>query len=321
MKEFIVFMIFVSLCFIFYITIQVMRYRTKSINRINKYIKESVNVDELGRTRTSLSKNVFYYISKIFKNFKILGSYFEKTQNNLIKANLPLKAEEYLNIKLILFILCAVIPFATGKNIPIIIITAILGWFLPDLYLRTRIKKRLKQFNEGLSDTIGLISNSLKAGFSFFQAIDIVAKEMQGPIAQEFEFLQKEIALGCTTEQALENMLTRIKSGDLELVVTSVLIQRQVGGNLAEILDNISFTIRERVRIKGEIRAITAQGRMSGIVIAILPPALGLIIFLVNPEHISLLFSNTVGLVMLGVSVLMELMGIYFIKKIVDIDI
>ena len=195
------------------------------------------------------------------------------------------------------------------------------AWYAPMLILKSKVKKRIKLLNEQLGDAIGLVSNSLKAGYSFFQAVDMVAKEMTGPIAEEFQVLQKEINLGLPTEKALENLAARIPSDDLGLLVTAVLIQRQTGGNLAEVLDNISTTIRDRVRIKGEIRTVTAQGRISGWVISLLPVGLCFLIYLINPQHISVLFTRTLGILLLAVSALMELTGIFIIRRIIKIEI
>jgi len=311
---------FITLILVFYLVIIFIITKQRYISRLNKYIYDANNSERYQRKNLKL-KNTIYFLSKIIRYFKILDGYRNKIQADLIKANIPLKSEEFINIRIILCLALGGIPFATGKGMVIAVILSIAGWLIPAMYVNIRIKKRIKQFNDSLGDAIVLISNSLKAGFSFFQAVDVVSKEMDGPISQEFGIMQKEINLGCTTEEALENLNNRIKSNDLELLITAVMIQRQVGGNLAEVLDNISTTIRERIKIKGEIRTITAQGRMSGMVIAILPPALGFIIYLINPQHIGLLFKSTLGYVLVGVSVLMELLGIYFIKKIVNIEV
>jgi len=311
---------FITLILIFYLFIIFVSSKQRCISRLNKYIYDSGSSEKNHRNNQKL-KDTIYFLSKIIKYLKFLDGHRSKIQADLIKANIPLKSEEFINIRIILCLVLGVIPYVNGKGIVIAILSGILGWVIPSMYVNVRIKKRIKQFNDSLGDAIVLISNSLKAGFSFFQAIDVVSKEMDGPIAQEFGIMQKEINLGCTTEEALDNLNNRIKSNDLELLITAVMIQRQVGGNLAEVLDNISTTIRERIKIKGEIKTITAQGRMSGIVIAILPPALGFIIYLVNPQHIGLLFKSTLGFILVGASIMMELLGIYFIKKIVDIEI
>jgi len=226
-----------------------------------------------------------------------------------------------MTICLILFAILSLLVFLISSSVMLSIITGFIGMFIPKYILGVKIKKRVKYLNDQLSDAITLISNSLKAGYSFFQSVDIVTKEMTGPISEEFLLLQKEINLGLPTKEALENLIGRVGSDDLELVVTAVIIQRQTGGNLSEVLDNISSTIRDRVKIKAEVRTITAQGRMSGLIISILPIVLGFIIYLINPEHISILFKSPLGLGILGFSVIMELIGIYAINKIVKVEV
>jgi tight adherence protein B len=292
----------------------------KSINRLGSYAGTHSNYERPAKTEFKLME-IVSFLSRAVRDMEFLDKYRSKLQNNIIKAHIPLKAEEYITIRVIITAGFALLPCLFDKPIIINVLLGLTGWFMPPIYLNLRISGRVKQFNNALGDAIVLISNSLKAGYSFFQSIDIVAKEMSGPIAEEFEILQKEINLGYTTEEALDNLLKRIKSDDLELIITAVLIQRQVGGNLAEVLDNISSTIRERIRIKGEIRTITAQGRISGMIIAILPPGIGVILFFINPEHMKLLFTDRMGLIMVSISIVMELIGIYFIKKIVQIEV
>jgi tight adherence protein B len=153
------------------------------------------------------------------------------------------------------------------------------------------------------------------------QAADMVAQEMRPPISTEFARTVKEMNLGITMENSLGNLAKRIESEDLDLVMTAVLIQRQVGGNLAEVLDNIARTIRERVRIRGEIRTLTAQGRVSGIIISLLPLVMGVIIYVLNPTYIRVLFVNPIGQIMLGVSLAGQVVGILIIRRIVDIEV
>lgn len=320
MKGILFLLMFVTSGVIIYSILMVIVAKQRNIYRISKYMGAASGSEKELKSEFRLM-GIISFLSKAVKEMTILDNYREKLQINLIKAHVPLKAEEYIIVRIIVTLLFALLPNLTGKPIAFGIILGLVGWILPAIYLNLRISKRIKQFNNSLGDAIVLISNSLKAGYSFFQSIDIVAKEMTGPIAEEFDLLQKEINLGYTTEEALDNLLTRLKSDDLELVITAVLIQRQVGGNLAEVLDSISSTIRERVRIKGEIRTITAQGRISGIMIAILPPGLGIVLYMINPDHIKLLFTEKLGLIMIGISILMELLGIYFIKRIVKIEV
>ena len=198
---------------------------------------------------------------------------------------------------------------------------AVAGFFFPFILVNMKIARRMKAFNGQLGDALILIANSLRTGYSFMQASDMVAQEMRPPISSEFSRAVKEMNLGVTIEDALANLGKRINSEDLDLVLTAVLIQRQVGGNLSEVLDNIARTIRERVRIRGEIRTLTAQGRISGIIVSLLPVVLGLVIYLLNPEYVKLLFVHPVGKIMLGVAGLGQVIGIIVIRRIVDIEV
>lgn len=316
--------LFFTFITIFLLAYPVLKYiigKQKTIYRIKRYI----NTEELREEKKKGSRKElragFNIIARGVANLGLFNGYKKAVQLQLNRAHILLKAEEYITICIILFLAMGILTFISVHSLVFSVVMAIISWFIPLLILKSRVRKRVKSLNEQLSDAIVLISNSLKAGYSFFQAADIVAKEMTGPIAEEFSHLQKEINLGLTTERALENLVHRVSSDDLELVVTAVLIQRQVGGNLAEVLDNISSTIRDRIKIKGEVKTITAQGRMSGLIISLLPPVLGVLIYMVNPEHISILFKNPIGIAILAFSLLMELIGIYFINRIVKIEV
>ena len=253
-------------------------------------------------------------------SMKFLNNYKEKIHTKLVRGHILLKPEEFITISFVLFFCGGMLFFFITNNIIISSIIAIICWMSPKFVLNSKIKSRLRRLNGQLSDAIVLISNSLKAGYSFFQAVDIVVKEMSGPISEEFFKLQKEINLGMTTEAALDKLVKRVQSEDLELIVTAVLIQRQVGGNLSEVLDNMSSTISDRVKVKGEVKTITAQGRRSGIIISILPPALCGILYLLSPEYMSELFDNPIGIGIIVTAVFLEIIGIYFVSRIVKIE-
>jgi len=299
--------------------------KQSSIVRLKRYISIEENREAKKKTKQKEYKAGLSIIARGVKEARFLDGYKKKVQLELQRAHILLKPEEFITICIIFMLVLSTFSFALFSSSSMVVIIALIGgltgWFIPVIYLKLKIRKRIKHLNDQLNDAIVLISNSLKAGYSFFQAVDIVSKEMTGPMAEEFALLQKEVNFGTSTENALENLVNRVSSDDLELVVTAVMIQRQVGGNLAEVLDNISNTIRERISIKGEVRTVTAQGRMSGLIISLLPVGLVLILFLINKQHISILFTDPLGLAILGFSVFMEFMGIYFISKIVKIEV
>ena len=206
---------------------------------------------------------------------------------HLARADLKLTVGEFLALQLIAALGLGVVGYFAFSTIVLGLLTAVIGWFAPRWYVSMRQGARLKAFNNELGDALNLMVNGLRSGYSVLQAMEAVAREMPSPISVEFARVVQEVQLGISVEQALANMLRRINSDDLDLVVTAINVQREVGGNLAEILDVISFTIRERVRIKGEINTLTAQGRYSGYVISLLPIGLTLILFCLNRSYIS----------------------------------
>ncbi|MCX7842960.1 MAG: type II secretion system F family protein [Clostridia bacterium] len=312
---------FLSVFFLVYPLLKHYCGKKSSISRLESYINTEHARTESKKAERREFKAGLGIISRSIGSVRFLDSYKKRIQLQLGKAHVLLKAEEFITIALACAVLFMLMGFVLFKNASFALLFVLLGYLTPFFVLKSKIKAREKHLNDQLGDAISLISNSLKAGYSFFQAVDTVAKEMSGPIAQEFSIMQKEINLGLPTEKALENLVGRVLSDNLELVVTAVLIQRQVGGNLAEVLDNISSTIRDRIKIKGDIKTVTAQGRMSAIIIAILPVILGVVLFMINPEHIGVLFKDPIGIAILVFSVLMELIGIYFISKVVQIDI
>jgi tight adherence protein B len=198
---------------------------------------------------------------------------------------------------------------------------AVAGYFAPGFYVRHRQKARIKAFNNQLGDTLTLLSNALKAGYSFAQAIDTVSKNAVPPISDEFARAVREMNLGGSVEEALQNMLRRIDSPDFDLVVTAVSIHRTVGGNLAEILDNISHTIRERIRIKGEISTLTAQARASGQIITFLPIVLAVFMYFVTPTYFKPMTENFIGWILIGIAGFMIFLGNLIISRIVAIEV
>lgn len=262
-------------------------------------------------------KGLLSRVSKVFKSITLA----HRLEAELERADLPLKGEEFITITILSMFVPALLVLLITKNILFALLLVILGFALPNLKLKASQNKRMAQFNDQMADTLVMMANSLRAGFSFFQAMDLISKEMPAPISKEFGRVLREMNLGTPTEEALVKMGQRINSEDLDMVVTAVLIQRQVGGNLAEVLDKISHTIRERVRIKGEVKTLTAQGRISGVVIGLLPIGLLAAILVINPSYAMLLFTHPIGLVLLIGGAFSELIGMLLIQKIVDIKI
>lgn len=211
----------------------------------------------------------------------------DRIARDLARADLKFKVAEYFALIIICVILLAAIAWFLGNRNPIsALIGGVVGYILPGQYVRSQKKKRLQKFNDQLPDMLNLMVNGLRAGYSTTQAMEAISKEMPPPINDEFRRVVQEMQIGIPMEVALDNLLRRIPSEDLDFVVTAINVQREVGGNLSEILDSISFTVRERIRIKGEVRVLTAQVRTSGTVLSMIPFGLAVILWFLNPEYL-----------------------------------
>ena len=253
----------------------------------------------------------------------------------LNRADLTLTPAEYLAFRAAAIMVAIAVCFALGATIlpalknPWAFVAAIgIGYYAPIWYVHRRQNKRLQAFNDGLADTVTLIANSLRAGSSFLQSLEMVTREAHPPISTEFARVVREVSIGLSLEQALTNLNNRVKSSDLDLMATAIAIQYQVGGNLAEILDSIAETIRERVRIKGEIRTLTAQQRLSGYIVGFLPIGLLLFLFVAAPKFINPMFQQPpgvfgipLGVIMLAIAGIMMAIGFLLIRRIVNIEV
>ncbi|MEA3377972.1 MAG: type II secretion system F family protein [Chloroflexota bacterium] len=239
----------------------------------------------------------------------------------LARANLKLTVGEFAALTVILVVLAAGLSFMWKRDVIVTAVACLAAFFAPRAYVGLRRGRRLKAFNQQLGDTINLMVNSIRAGYSILQAMRAVSDEMAAPISTEFGRVVQEVQLGIPVDEALDHMLRRVPSEDLDMMITAINIQREVGGNLAEVLESISFTIRERIRIKGEIVALTAQSRISGYMVAIVPVVLAGIIYLISPEFMGLLFEHTCGHIMIGVAAVGIGAGFFVISKILDIDV
>lgn len=251
-------------------------------------------------------------------------SYGDRVARSLSRADMKFKVGEYFVLVLACILIGGLLTWFIGnKNFISAGIGAIAGAFGPGMYVKSQQKKRLQKFNDQLADMLNLMVNGLRAGYSTMQALEAISKELPPPICDEFRRVVLEMQIGIPMETALDNLLRRIPSEDLDFVITAINVQREVGGNLSEILDNISFTIRERVRIKGEVRVLTSQVRTSGTVLSLIPFFLVLILWFLNPEY---LMSVTQGGPYLTAAIICVVLGLifssYFIMmKIADIEV
>jgi tight adherence protein B len=250
----------------------------------------------------------------------------------LRKADLKLTVTEYLLAHIVLGVILGGALFLF-RGVAGGALGFLGGLFIPRFYVSFRQNQRLRQFDNQLADILGLWVNALRAGYSVTQAMEAVSREAPPPSGVEFKRVVAEISIGIPMETALNNMLTRLASEDLDLVFTAVNIQREVGGNLAEILDTISGTIRERIRIKGEIRVLTTSGRVTGTLIGMLPVLLSILLFLINPDYMGQLFLGEpvganipvigipCGWPIVGIGLIMMAIGLAVIRRIVDIEV
>ncbi len=291
--------------------------RTGVDERIGRYVSKEERQEIRKAATTPLTDWITRRVDK--------STYGSKIATNLARANLRLKTGEYFSIMLIAAAVVGILFYIIGRQSLIVgLIGVLIGVNLPGIYVKTEQNKRLRKFNDQLSDMLNLMVNSLRAGFSTMQAMEAVSKELPTPINDEFRRVVQEMQLGIPMERALDNLLARIPSDDLDLVITAINVQREVGGNLAEILDTISYTIRERVRIKGEIRVLVAQMKYSGRFLSLLPIFLIAALFFLNREYMMTFFepeSGICGYVALGVSAVLIILGYVLMNKIADIEV
>jgi tight adherence protein B len=310
---------FVVVVAIFYVIARVLGGPDGSIeDRLDQFVSREVaerpTDDKAERTPSVFTKSI---------DAAVAGRGFaQNISTQLARADLRLTPGEYIILTITSILSTGLIAYVVMHRNPILTLGGlVLGFFLPRFYVKFRQAKRLRDFNNQLSDAINLLANGLRSGYSLLQAMDALAREMPPPIADEFQRVVREIGLGLSNERAMNNMLRRIPSDDLDLMITAINVQHEVGGNLAEILEVISHTIRERIRIKGEIRVLTSQQMLSGYVISFLPIGLGFILYAMNPDYMGAMFQEPCGWAMIAVGVISTTIGFIAIRKIVNIEV
>ena len=314
----------ISTIFILLIIILLLEYRSRNrralARRMRYYAGDMDSSKEQPKERKTLSERFMGLLrsgGRLLSNIRHARGLDFKMQ----KAGIPLLGTEFLILLGLSFFLAVLIAFVVTKKLYVGFMVAIALVMVEWIYVLLKIDRREAAFTNQLGDCLMMVANAMRAGFSFLQAMDLVSKEMEPPISDEFKHVMRDINLGASVERALEDMDQRVSSPDFSLVVTAVLIQQQVGGDLAHILDTISDTIQDRIRMRREVKTLTAQGRMSGWVLAALPFVLGAFISIANPGYIEPLFTERIGQMAIVFACVMVLIGFLVIQRIVDIDV
>lgn len=294
-----------------------------SNKRMAKRMKRFLELNDkkqLGRKKFNLLVQLQMYKNsvreRLFKKKK-----GKRLETMLSMAGVPLKPEEYVMFQWILTAFCGGFLYLLSNQLLLLALGAMAGFMLPGFWIGRKRRQRIAEFNDGLLDMLTTVIGSLRAGFSFTQALKTVVDETDGPVHDEAEIVLKEMQYGSSMEDALNDWKDRMPSEDLDLMIQAILIQRQIGGNLAVILETIVQTIRDRNRIQRQVTTLTAQGRMSGVVIGVLPFALGFILYLIEPSYIGSLFGNKVGIIMVSAALVSGVIGFIFIRKITTIEV
>lgn len=315
----------ISTIFILLILILLLEYRSRNrralARRMRYYAGDMDNPqDNKPKERKTLTERLMSLLhsgGKLLSNIRHARGLDFKMQ----QAGIPLLGTEFL----VLLGISMVVVFFAGlflsKRWPVGLMAAAGIAMAEWVYVLIRIDRREASFTNQLGDCLMMVANAMRAGFSFLQAMELISKEMEPPISEEFKHVMRDISLGASVERGLEDMDKRVGSPDFSLVVTAVLIQQQVGGDLARILDTISDTIQDRIRMRREVRTLTTQGRVSGWILVALPVALGLLLHIMVPGYMDILFENRLGQMAIVAAVVMEIIGFFIIQRIVDIDV
>ena len=305
------------------VTRKVTRSSRNSQERVNKIIGQRLGADVVlqkskrsikSRFKTKGKDNTNYVQRKSIVS-KIGDALFEE----LLAANIMMKAEEFATVWIVLaFVPASVLSLFTA-NIFLLVVLVIVGAAGPIIYIQQKKKKRTRGFEEQLSDALMIACNSLRSGLTFQQAMETISRDMYAPISEEFARAVNEMNMGYTIDEALDNIYKRVKSDDFKIAAVAISVQRTTGGSLSEVLETISETIKERYTLKKEIRSATATGRMSGIIVGVMPVFVTIMLNLTSPGYMDPMFEKTGGKIALAAGIGLELIGLLVIKKITTI--
>jgi len=285
----------------------------------------SENMDlYVGLTSAFLAVTTFVYVglSLFTRGWESYEEhYVEGAQSTLDAMWITMPVQNVVYLSILSFAVTGLLAFAVSQNWVIALTIGTLGFMVPKFALMYLKHRRLTQFGDQLVDALVNMGNSLRAGFSLPQALDLVQREMDNPMSQEMRLVVQEMRLGVAMEDALGHLAVRMPSQDMDLLVTAIAISREIGGNLTEVFENIADTIRERHRIEGKIASLTAQGKLQGIVIAMLPIGIAFAINVLTPGFLEPLYTTLPGALMIAAVVVLEVLGLYFIYKITAIEV
>ena len=248
------------------------------------------------------------------------GAASARVQGALRRAGLAWTVLDYLAISALVGAGIGVVTMVATASLPLGLGAVVVGCLLPPLLVSRRGASRARRLNAQVAQTIELIASSLRAGFGFMQSLEFAAREQVDPIASELRFTIREVEFGVSVDEALERLLARTHDEDMDLVVSAVLVQRRVGGDLGEVLTNIAQMIHDRVRIRGEIRTLTAQARMSAWVVGMLPLGFGLVMTALQPSHMAVLIEEPMGRLMVAAAGALQLVGFLMVRRIAQVD-
>lgn len=271
------------------------------------------------------------FLKRPYSSIPTLGSFLSGSARadsvalDLLQANVQLRVGEYLLARVLLAMVVPLIIVFFSHFHPVGLVVGVaaggMAYVLPGLCLQLLRRRRLVRIERQLVEFLPMLASSLRAGFAFQQGIELAVQQLGPPLADELALLLNDVNLGATMQAALQDLGRRVGSTDLDLLITAVLIQRTTGGNLSEILDQAGETLRERERIRGDIQTLTAQQRLTGAVLSVYPVAIGLLLLALVPSVWSLLFTETLGRVFLGSAVALQLLGVFAMRRVMNIDI
>jgi tight adherence protein B len=316
---YLIFLTFIITTVLFKFVLSQIFEKKKYEKRLTKYVDftELRYSEKKEETQPKLENSSLKNMSKGIERVFNLSKY----EQPLIQSGVKMSQGELFIGRVFLACISIFVGYILDFHFIVTIICGVIGFSLPIMYVMRKRKKRLKMASNQLGEALGTMANSLRAGFSFMQTLNLVAKEVGDPLGPEFLKALQEINYGITVEEAFQNLLDRLPDKELEIVLNTLIIQRSTGGNLAVLLETMQETIFDRCRVQDEVKTLTAQGKMSAVIITILPIALAIYIKLVNPDYFQLLFSHPLGWVMVVIGSISIIMGWFFINKIVQIEV